>query len=219
MEIIESITQLKPKSIFDVVEKNFFVEEDDVNGPSAGHDYLRCGNYYEVYYAISKFYQPETIFEIGVRYGYSLYSLVKGSDKIKYVLGYDIDEEIYSNRKWISEKLDIDLDKVSSVNIAKSQLQKFCSGVEVNIEKQNSQEVTELDGFMDLIHIDGDHSYEGKVHDLEITKQKGKVVVIDDYSHIGEVRNATDRFVRDNASVIKNHYLLDSFRGTYIIEY
>lgn len=219
MSIEETINQLKPKSIFDVVNKEFFLEYDDVNGPSAGHDYLHCNDYYETYYALSKHYQPETIFEIGVRYGYSLYSLIKGSDNVKYVLGYDIDEKIYENKEWISKKLNIDPNEISSVAIAKSQLEKFCENIEINIENQNSQEVNELDGFMDLIHIDGDHTYEGKVHDLEITKQKGKVIVIDDYSHIREVKMATDDFIRKNASVIKNHYLVDSFRGTYIIEY
>lgn len=219
MDIVESIDKLKPKSIFDVVERDFFLEYEDRNGSSAGHDYLHCNDYYELYYDISKFYQPETIFEIGVRYGYSLYSLIKGSDKVNYVLGYDIDEEIYNNKEWISKKLNLDSNNISSVSIAKSRLEKFCEGVDVNIEKENSQEITELDDYMDLIHIDGDHTYEGKVHDLEITKQKGKVIVIDDYSHIREVKMATDNFIKSNKSIIKNHYLLSSFRGTYIIEY
>ena len=72
---------------------------------------------------------------------------------------------------------------------------------------------------MDLIHIDGDHSYQSKIHDLEITKQKGKVIIVDDYFHIGAVKMATDDFIKSNSSIIKNHYLLNSLRGTYIIEY
>lgn len=215
MSIVESIEKLKPKSIFDVAEKDFFLEYEEKNE----HDYIHCNDYYELYYAISKFYQPETIFEIGVRYGYSLYSLIKGSDKVDYVLGYDIDQEYYRNKEWVSKKMNLESNKISLVEIASSQLKKFCEGVDVNIEKRNSQEIAELDGFMDLIHIDGDHSYQSKIHDLEITKQKGKVIIVDDYFHIGAVKMATDDFIKSNSSIIKNHYLLNSLRGTYIIEY
>lgn len=200
---MEEIYSLKPKSIFDVVDKEFFIERNDVNGPSNGHDYMHCGDYYELYYAISKFYQPESILEIGVRYGYSLYSLVKGSDKVNFVLGYDIDE--YDE---------------GSLAVAEKNLKEFLSDdIEIIMQNENTQHIEELDGFVDMIHIDGDHSYDGKVHDLEITKQKCKVLIIDDYEHIKEVKMATDEFIRKNKSVIKNHYLLKSFRGTYIIEY
>jgi predicted O-methyltransferase YrrM len=200
---MNEIYDLKPKSIFDVVDKEFFIEYDDRDGPSNGHDYMHCEDYYELYYAISKFYQPESILEIGVRYGYSLYSLVKGSDKVNFVLGYDIDE--YDE---------------GSLAVAEKNLKEFLSDdIEIIMQNENTQGIQELDGFVDMIHIDGDHSYDGKLHDLEITKQKCKVLIIDDYEHIREVKMATDDFIRKNKSIIKNHYLLKSFRGTYIIEY
>jgi hypothetical protein len=200
---MNEIYDLKPKSIFDVADKEFFIEYDDRDGPSAGHDYMHCGDYYELYYAISKFYQPESILEIGVRYGYSLYSLVKGSDKVNFILGYDIDE--YDE---------------GSLAVAEKNLKEFLSDdIEIIMQNENTQNIQELDGFVDMIHIDGDHSYDGKLHDLEITKQKCKVLIIDDYEHIREVKMATDDFIRKNKSIIKNHYLLKSFRGTYIIEY
>jgi len=215
---MNEIYDLKPKSIFDVVDKEFFIEYDDRDGPSAGHDYMHCGDYYELYYAISKFYQPESILEIGVRYGYSLYCLIEGSDKVTYVLGYDTDENIYRNQNFVSDKLKTD--NLNTIDIAQKYLNKFVTrDIEIQIKNENTQEIQELDGFVDMIHIDGDHSYDGKLHDLEITKQKCKVLIIDDYEHIREVKMATDDFIRKNKSIIKNHYLLKSFRGTYIIEY
>ena len=84
--MIEQIYNLKPNSIYDVVDKSFFIEKD------MNYDYLppNCFDYYEIYYAISKYYKPSSILEIGVRYGYSLISMILGSN-VNYVEGWDID--------------------------------------------------------------------------------------------------------------------------------
>ncbi len=196
---MEEILSLKPSSIFDVVDNSVFIEK----GEARHHDYMLCGNYYEIYYAISKYYQPKSILEIGVRYGYSLYSMMAAADNLEYVVGYDIDEydsgsieEAYKN-----------ISRVISENI------------DLKIEFKDSQKLSELSQNYDLIHIDGDHSYDGKVHDLNLTKGKCKILVIDDYNHIGEVKNATNKFVEENSELISKHFLINSMRGTYIVEY
>jgi predicted O-methyltransferase YrrM len=196
---MEEILSLKPKSIFDVVDNTVFIEKNETRH----HDYMLCENYYEIYYAISKYYQPKSILEIGVRYGYSLYSMIAAADNLEYVVGYDIDEydsgsieEAYKN-----------ISRVISENI------------NLKIEFENSQKLSELSQNYDLIHIDGDHSYDGKIHDLNLTKGKCKILVIDDYNHIGEVKNATNKFIEENSEIISKHFLINSMRGTYIIEY
>ncbi len=80
------ILQLKPNSIFEKINPNFFFELNSFHD-----EYLKSGIYYEYYYAISKYYQPKSILEIGVRYGYSLGCLIKGSEKIESVIGIDCD--------------------------------------------------------------------------------------------------------------------------------
>jgi predicted O-methyltransferase YrrM len=196
---MEEILSLKPESIFKVVDDSIFIEKNDARH----NDYMHCGNYYEIYYAISKYYQPKSILEIGVRYGYSLYSMMAAADNLNYVRGYDIDE--YDS---------------GSIEEANKNISKVISDdIDFKIEFNDSQKISELSQSYDLIHIDGDHSYGGKIHDLNLTKGKCKVLIIDDYNHIGEVKNATNKFIEENSELISKHFSIGSMRGTYIVEY
>jgi len=89
---MKEIYQLKPNSIFEVGAEEVFFEREDDNHK----DYINSGDLYEYYYAISKYYNPDTILEIGTRNGYSLYSLMLGSTTLKKVVGYELDEELSS---------------------------------------------------------------------------------------------------------------------------
>lgn len=195
----ESILQLKPNSIFEIISSNFFFELN------THHDeYLKGGIYYEYYYAISKFYQPKSILEIGVRYGYSLGCLIKGSDNIEHVTGIDCD---------FYEK--------NSLQIAEQNIKKFIKN-NLNFQFLNidSHSLNVLDKNFDLIHIDGDHSYEGKIADLNLIKNSCKVAVIDDYGGgLPEVRRAVDDWVKTNRFLIKTSFVIDSARGTLILEF
>jgi len=193
------ILKLKPKSIFDVVDESFYFEKNI----RVHEEYIKGGNYYEVYYAISKHFQPSSILEIGVRFGYSLYPMIKASDSLKFARGYDIDEY---------EK--------DSVNIAHKAIEsRIDSDIDFEIQIQDSQQLTELDRSYDLIHIDGNHTYEGKVHDLRLTLGKSKVVVVDDYNFLPHVKQAVDFFVKENQDKIEKTDLIESFRGTFLIVY
>lgn len=196
---MEEILSLKPESIFDVANNDVFIEKDN---PSH-NDYMHSRNYYEIYYAIGKYYQPQSILEIGVRYGYSLYSMMAACDNLKYVRGYDIDE----------------YDKGSIEGANKNISAVISDTIDFLVENKDSQKIETLDRCYDLIHVDGDHSYNGKVHDLDLAKGKCKVLVIDDYNHIGDVKSATNKFVSENESLIKRHFEIGSMRGTYIIEF
>ena len=71
----------------------------------------------------------------------------------------------------------------------------------------------------DLVHIDGDHGYFGKLQDLNLIKNNCKVVIIDDYEYILEVHSATNEFLARNSEIIKNWYIINSLRGTFVIEF
>lgn len=196
---MQEILLHKPVSIFDAIDTSVFIERNDPRH----NDYMHCGNYYEIYYAISKYYQPKSILEIGVRYGYSLYSMMAAADNLTYVRGYDIDEYDAGS----VEEANKNISKVISSNI------------DFQIEFKDSQKISELSKDYDLIHIDGDHSYDGKMHDLNLTRGTCKVLIIDDYNHIGEVKSATNKFIEENSKIISKHFCISSMRGTYIIEY
>ena len=194
----EEILKLKPESIFDVIPKEFFLEV------GTHHDeYLKCGNYYEYYYGISKYYQPETILEIGVRYGYSLGSMIIGSDNVKKVVGIDCDD-------YVSNSLN-----VAEENI-KKHVTKNLDYIFLNID---SHTINKFDEKYDLIHVDGDHTYDGKIKDLNLLKNSCKVAIIDDYIHLPQVRDAANDWIEENSTIISKVYLLDSIRGSLIIEF
>ena len=152
-------------------------------------------NYYNFYYSYGKHFQPKSIFEIGVRAGYTGYFLLKGSETKKY---RGIDLENY----W-----------PGSNNKAQKLLQRVCDDVEVTL--LNSHSLKKLDQLYELIHVDGDHSYNGKVLDLELALANlapNGVIVVDDYTNTNEtgkiVKKATDDF-------IKKHKLKYQVFGTY----
>lgn len=195
----ESILEFKPHSILDKIDSKFFIEIDDLTHQA----YIKSGNYYENYYALSSYYQPKSILEIGVRYGYSLGSMISASESIERVTGIDNDEYIFGA-----------LDK------AKENIKKYInSNVELNFSLQDSHEIENLE-YHDIIHIDGDHSYEGKLNDLKLTINSCGIVIIDDYLEFSDVNKSTNDFISYNKDLIKNTYVLDNHtRGTMIIEY
>lgn len=193
------ILNLKPESIYDVVPQEFFFEL----GSEQHDDYLKCNNYYEFYYAISKFYKPKKILEIGVRYGYSLGSMIKGSGMVEKVVGIDNDD--YNQ---------------DSLLVAQDNLKKHISSdLEYIFLKIDSHTIPKFDEYYDLIHIDGDHTYDGKLKDLDLLKNACKIAIIDDVHHIPDVSRASHDWMEKNKDIIKSSFILDSMRGTLILEF
>ena len=129
--------------------------------------------------------------------------MISASNIIKKVTGIDNDE--YS---------------LGSLEVAKNNIKKYInSNIELNFSLQDSHKIEKLE-YHDMIHIDGDHSYDGKLQDLKLTIGACKVVIIDDYLQFSEVNRSTNTFISYNKDIIENTYVLDNhIRGTMIIEY
>ena len=189
----------KINSIFDINEGLFFKEKDQKN-----HEYITSGNYYEWYYSISKEIQPKSILEIGVRYGYSLCSMALACDKDIYLEGWD-------------SVIDLPECEHDILLIAEKNLRGLGYN-NINLKNVNSH-ATSINRVFDLVHIDGDHSYEGKVADLNLVKNKTTFLIVDDYFHVNAVKRAVDLFVEQNLDIIESAELFDSFRGTAFIKF
>jgi len=132
--------------------------------------------YYKSKFEIAKFLQPKTICEIGVRAGYSAFSFLSAVPKAKYT-GIEIDGNKHGGIKGF-------------INHAEKILKHF----DIEIIITDSQQLKKLPGQYDLIHIDGDHSYQGCKHDLELSLHAGKYILVDDYDLIPDVRGACEAF-------------------------
>jgi len=207
----EVIKKLQPKkleiekvnSIFEVNECNFLKDNDIVIDYKSFREAIHSKNCYEWYYSISKSIKPKSILEIGVRYGFSLCSMALGCDKDVYLEGWD-----NLNPEYVGDKqvLDYAVNNIESI------------GYKVNLKIIDSHDVDKMDITFDLIHIDGDHSYEGALSDMELVKHNTKYMIIDDYSFIPSVREAVDFFVENNKDIIRYTEFFDSYRGTFLIK-
>jgi|TARA_Y100000361_G_scaffold80603_1_gene71265 hypothetical protein len=230
----KNISDYKPNSIFDYIPRDWFLKT------TLEENYIDSGNCYEQYYAIGRYYEPRTILEIGVLYGYSAAAMILGAkNRIQKFQGWDI--SYYATNKYKDDNNEnqyfegeFEYPGWSSNRIATIKLKEIVDnnfpmvGVNdnnrdgrpsISIDTTDSQEVERLNRFYDLIHIDGSHIGEHKLHDLNLTLGKCYVVVVDDYDFIDDVKTITNHFVETYSHLIRQTHYIDSHRGTLLIEY
>tara|TARA_B100000902_G_C27280337_1_gene901366 strand:- start:295 stop:984 length:690 start_codon:yes stop_codon:yes gene_type:complete len=223
----ERFEDYKPDSIFEHIPRDWFLKQ------TLEEDYIDSGICYEYYYAIGEYYKPKTILEIGLLFGYSAAALILGAKQnIKVFDSYDIDAYLRGSyrKEALGETIHYDTDEIefkdwSSNRIAYFKLYELLqeklpdNDIQLNIMLKDSTHLKYLDKNYDLIHIDGSHVYEVKLHDLQLTLGRCNVVVVDDYDFIPNIKLATDEFIGLNKEYILNTTHIKSYRGTMIIEY
>ena len=123
------------------------------------------------------------ILEIGVRAGYSAYAMLSAKPHAQY-LGLDAENGTHGGQggPWLPHAAKI--------------LERFQN---VKLRRCDTQALSHLPrGKWDIIHVDGDHSQDGTLHDLAIgwaMLPLGGWLVIDDYLHVPSVGRAVDDFV------------------------
>jgi hypothetical protein len=192
--MLEKLLEHKPKSIFDVIDRDFFEKYDK-------YDYVYSENCFEWYWALGSYLQPKSFLEIGVRFGFSFLPTIQASSNLEYALGWDL--ETYGNNQ-----------------IANENIGKYYKGdAKWEINHIDSQLETKLPQFFDLISIDGCHDYDCKVHDLKLCIGKCNYVILDDYDYHNDVRMSTDYFIKEYADVIEWNEYLPTFRGSQLIKF
>lgn len=191
---IDEFYSNKPKSIHDIIPSTFFTKYDN-------WDYVWSGNCFEWYYALAKTLQPRSFMEIGVRFGFSFLPTLLGSDQLTYALGWDL--ETYGNN-----------------TIAKENITEYYSGnCTWELKHVDSQQMSELPQFFDLVSIDGCHDYGCKIHDLDIVSKNSLYTIIDDYDYHADVRSAVNDWMRNNIEKIEWSLYFPSFRGSQLIKF
>lgn len=202
MQVAQTATTIHawlPPRVGDLV-----IQPNDLNFYSDG-DGGRT-NYYSWYRWAATVSQPRIVAEIGVRLGYSAWALsLPGVSKV--FLGFD-------NQSYIDD--------------SNQQAAQFLAGRynEVLIQTVDTQKVFDwrplLDGRVpQLIHVDGDHTFAGCLHDLELAHgvlPVGGTLVVDDTAYLAEVRRACDEFLQRHCeyAVLTLDARL-SYRGHYLM--
>lgn len=144
--------------------------------------------YYNYYYSYGQHFRPTKVFEVGVRAGYTAHYLLSGAaGSVKKYRGIDLESYLQGSNSSATELLS-----------------KLCA--DVRVHGGNSHELKTLDDEYDLIHIDGDHTFDGKVMDLELalgSLAPAGVIVVDDCSPHGP----KEPIYRAVQAVVKRHRL------------
>lgn len=163
--------------------------------------------YYKVKYEICKSIMPFKIAEIGVRAGYSAWSFLQASPESVYI-GIDANNGTHGGgkgglggtyKKWAKQLL-------SQYN---------CTFIETDTQK-----IETIPGLtdVDLFHVDGDHTFKGVQHDLDLafaTLNKTGYILVDDVDYIEDVAKGVEDWILRRPNVKADH--IQSLRGEVLI--
>jgi hypothetical protein len=154
--------------------------------------------YYQVKYDIAARLQPRRIAEIGVRAGYSAFAFLCAVPQASYV------------------GLDADLPVHGGIPGFLGHARRILQGSDATFLHTNGRQLESLPGRFDLVHVDGDHSYLGCLHDLRLSARAARHILVDDYDSLPEVRQACRAFLVEYPD-IKAKYIDDGLRGNLLL--
>jgi 2-polyprenyl-3-methyl-5-hydroxy-6-metoxy-1,4-benzoquinol methylase/predicted O-methyltransferase YrrM len=197
--MISLITQTWRETSFDFRQ---FAHPDD----PLTHLFDEWVDYYRLKWAIVKVLQPDSILEIGVRYGYSAMAFLKAAPNARYV-GIDIDSVDYGG-------------EVGALNWARKQMADYDGEVIIG----NSQDMAVFPGGhsssekYDLIHVDGQQDGDSTYRDLEKALRQGKYILVDGYFWSSENYAGTNAFLQDHKELIEFYFVIPGYAGEMLIK-
>jgi len=164
----------------DVLPERIFIADDEfldiyrTNRPYSDQ-------HYAVYAEVCRELKPKKILEIGVRAGYSAWTMLSVVPDATYV-GLDADNGTNGG-------------VTGYVEHAEAMLRREYPAASVNVFRANSQRLISLDRRYDLIHIDGAHNHDEALRDMELCAPFADYLLVDDTSSITTVRSALNEFL------------------------
>jgi len=153
---------------------------------------------------ISRKYKPKRIIEIGVRAGYSAYGFLTAVPNAEY-FGFDAENGTHGGERG------------PYMDWAKDILSIFPNVKYKKIDTQTIDSLGEIKA--DFIHVDGDHSYQGVLHDLELVfnhhLDEHGVILVDDIDRIPDVALGVKKFLNNHPNV--KYKYLETFNGDVLI--
>ena len=167
-------------------------------------DWCQAGNYYQVYQELSAAFLPGSILEIGTRVGHSLIALGSENPRLRRI-------------RWVDNETYV----ASSNVLARVNLGGFYKDFrpdwplpEIDFSSAYPDS-SSLRGQFDLCHVDGDHSYAGKLRDLEYCRVIDPLwIMADDFDYHAEARRALGDWCSWSRKPL---YRVATFRGLALI--
>lgn len=146
---------------------------DDPERPHNGYE-----GQMRVKFEVARDSRPKVIAEIGVRAGYSALAMLLAAPEAKYI-GIEQDAGQFGGGRGLTARA----------------VPEVLKGFDYEIRYGDSQDVHVIEHEIDLFHIDGDHSYDGAMHDIGLAWDCARFVLVDDYDFIKSVQAACDHFI------------------------
>ena len=167
---------------------------------------LQYNDYYRVKYDICSILQPKRGAEIGVRAGYSSHAFLQACPDMEFY-GIDANNGTHGGAGGESGQF-------------KSYAISILGGYDFTYIECDTQEIDILPvGHLNFIHIDGDHTSSGLIHDFKISYKallSGGYILIDDIDYVQTVKDGVDYIIDYYGKKIESIYL-PSLRGEYLI--
>ncbi len=158
-------------------------------------------DYYRLKWAIARTLQPQSILEIGVRYGYSAHAFLDAVPRSHY-RGIDLDCTAAGGVK-------------GAIDWAKQILQPFNADLMV----ADSQAMSQFPGDRyDLIHVDGQQDGDGSFHDLQLAIGQGNYILVDGYHWSTDNFLAVNDFLRQHRDRIEWYGSIPGYAGELLIK-
>ena len=120
----------------------------------------RYAESYSLYTELCAGIKPASIFEIGVRYGYSAWSMLRSCRAGTVYHGIDIHP--------------------ASIEHTNAMLHHEYPQHELRLARADSGTLTHLSRSYDLAHVDGNHGHEATIHDIGLCWGRARYILIDD---------------------------------------
>ena len=171
-------------------------------------DWFWADSYYPFYVKVAKILQPRSILEVGSLQGFSLISMAEGCSNVKSLCWIDNEMYLPNSNQMCYENIGYYF-KNFRAGAKIPQLKFFKSSWDGLSLKEKLP--------IDLVHIDGEHTYEGKLRDLSVCSTlHPHYIILDDYF------STTNHEAIDYWAVCHryNFFVIDTFnRGLAVFDF
>ena len=156
---------------------------------------------YKLKNAICKILKPDTILEVGVRYGYNAVTFLSAVQKTRYIGIYDV-----TNAREVSHH---------DIRWAKKITERY----KLDFLLLNTQIIEEYPGkFFDFIHISGQRKGDETIHQLEMALEKGKWILLEGFFGSKENLFSSAFFLEKYRNFIEFSIIIPSSCGLLLIK-